>query len=51
MEGVNFEPAVVVRANGRMETVFVVENDGEVISAIRVMRNPEKVARFGRRRS
>ena len=51
IESVNFEPALVVRAGDRLESLFVFETDGEVISGIRVVRNPDKLARINRQLS
>jgi RNA polymerase sigma-70 factor (ECF subfamily) len=45
---VNSEPALVVRVGQRLESLFVLSIDGERISAIRVMRNPEKLAHIDR---
>lgn len=49
IESLNFEPALVVRMNGRLESVMVIETDGEVISGIRAIRNPDKLVRLERR--
>ena len=51
IESVNFDPALVARVRGKIESLFVIETDGAVISAIRVIRNPDKLARFERRLS
>jgi RNA polymerase sigma-70 factor, ECF subfamily len=40
----NGEPAIVVRVGGRLESIFVVTVDTDTISAIRVVRNPDKLA-------
>jgi len=45
-EDVNFEPALVLRVAGRLESLFVLSIDGDRISGIRVMRNPDKLARI-----
>jgi hypothetical protein len=45
---VNSEPALVVRVGQRLESLFVLSIEGETISAIRVVRNPEKLARIDR---
>jgi hypothetical protein len=46
---VNAEAAVVVRVDGRVETVFVLAVEGERITGIRVVRNPDKLAYIARR--
>ena len=48
IESVNFEPAIVARLNGKVVSLFVLETDGDAISAIRVIRNPDKLARLSR---
>jgi RNA polymerase sigma-70 factor (ECF subfamily) len=48
LEDVNAEPALVVRVGRRLESIFVISIDGEAISAIRVIRNPDKLARIDR---
>ncbi len=48
IEDVNSEPAIVIRVAGRVESLFVLSIDGETISAIRVVRNPDKLARIER---
>jgi RNA polymerase sigma-70 factor (ECF subfamily) len=48
MDDVNSEPALVVRVNGRLESIFVFTVESEAIVAIRVMRNPDKLARIDR---
>jgi RNA polymerase sigma-70 factor (ECF subfamily) len=48
IEDVNSEPALVVRVGQRLESLFVLSIEGETISAIRVVRNPEKLARIDR---
>lgn len=48
IEDVNSEPAIVIRVAGRVESLFVLSIDGESISAIRVVRNPDKLARIER---
>jgi RNA polymerase sigma-70 factor (ECF subfamily) len=47
-EDVNSEPALIVRAGGHLESIFVFSIDGEVVSGIRVVRNPDKLARIDR---
>jgi len=41
---VNFEPAFVVRLGGRMDSVYSLEIAGESVRALRVIRNPDKLA-------
>ncbi|HTK29206.1 MAG TPA: RNA polymerase sigma-70 factor [Vicinamibacterales bacterium] len=48
MEDVNSEPALIVRVDGRVDSIFVFSTDGEKVSGIRVVRNPDKLARIGR---
>jgi RNA polymerase sigma-70 factor (ECF subfamily) len=51
IEDVNSEPALVLRLGARLESVFVLSVEDERISAIRVVRNPDKLAHFARRLS
>lgn len=44
IEEVNSEPALVLRVDHRLESIFVVSVDHEAISALRVVRNPDKLA-------
>src|SRR5262245_17468441 len=47
LEDVNSEPALVLRIHGHLESLFVFSIvDSEQISAIRVVRNPDKLARI-----
>jgi len=48
IESVNFEPAVVIRVSGQLVSLFVFETDGHVITGIRAVRNPDKLARLDR---
>jgi RNA polymerase sigma-70 factor (ECF subfamily) len=48
LEDVNSEPALTLRLDGRLESVFVLSIDDEGISAIRVVRNPDKLAHIDR---
>jgi len=41
---VNFEPAFVVRLGGRLDSVYSLEFAGETVRAVRVIRNPDKLA-------
>jgi RNA polymerase sigma-70 factor (ECF subfamily) len=45
---VNCEPALVVRVCGRLESIFVLSVAHDAIAAIRIVRNPEKLARIDR---
>jgi len=49
IEDVNSEPALVLRVGQRLESVFVLSIEDETISAIRVVRNPDKLAHINRR--
>jgi RNA polymerase sigma-70 factor, ECF subfamily len=44
MVDVNAEPALLVRLGDRLDSVFVLTIDGGAVSAIRVIRNPDKLA-------
>ena len=48
IEDVNSEPALVVRVGRRLESIFVLSIDGDAITAIRVVRNPDKLAHIDR---
>src|SRR5438105_11873923 len=48
IEDVNFEPAIVVRVGCRLESLFVFSVDDAEITGIRVVRNPDKLARIDR---
>lgn len=48
IEDVNSEPALVLRIRGHLESIFVLSIDADVISAIRVVRNPDKLAHIER---
>jgi RNA polymerase sigma-70 factor (ECF subfamily) len=48
IEDVNSEPAMVLRLRGHLESIFVLSIDAGVISAIRVVRNPDKLAHIER---
>jgi RNA polymerase sigma-70 factor (ECF subfamily) len=47
IEDVNSEPALILRVDGRLESVFVLSIEGETVSGIRVVRNPDKLAHIG----
>jgi len=49
IEDVNSEPAVVLRIGGRLESIFVFSVDEDRITGIRVVRNPDKLARIDRK--
>jgi len=49
IEDVNSEPALILRVRQRLESIFVFSIDEDAISAIRVVRNPDKLARIDRR--
>jgi RNA polymerase sigma-70 factor (ECF subfamily) len=48
IEDVNAELALVVRIGQRLESIFVLSIDDDVISGIRVVRNPDKLAHIDR---
>jgi Sigma-70, region 4 len=48
IEDVNFEPALILRLRGRLESVFVLSIEDDAVSGIRVVRNPDKLARIDR---
>jgi RNA polymerase sigma-70 factor, ECF subfamily len=48
IENINSEPALVLRVGQRLESVFVLSIEEETISAIRVVRNPDKLAHIDR---
>lgn len=45
---VNSEPALLVRAGRRLESIFVLSIDNDAITGIRVVRNPDKLAHIDR---
>jgi len=49
IEEVNAEPAVVLRVRQQLESIFVVSVEGDTITGIRVVRNPDKLAHIDRR--
>ena len=49
VEEVNAEPAVVLRVGRQLESIFVVSVEGDTITGIRVVRNPDKLAHIDRR--
>jgi RNA polymerase sigma-70 factor, ECF subfamily len=48
IEDVNGEPALIVWLGTQLESVFVFSIDDDVVSAIRVVRNPDKLAHIDR---
>ena len=48
LEEVNVEPALILRVAGKLESIFVLSIDGDTISGIRVVRNPDKLAHIDR---
>jgi RNA polymerase sigma-70 factor (ECF subfamily) len=46
MADVNHEPGMFLRLSGRLESVFVFSVNGDAISGIRVVRNPDKLTRI-----
>jgi len=48
IEDVNSEPALILRVGGRLESIFVLSGENDVITAIRVVRNPDKLVRIDR---
>ena len=49
IEDVNSEPALIIRVGARLESIFVFSIEGDTVSAIRVVRNPDKLAHIDRR--
>jgi len=45
---VNYEPAMLVRVDGRVDSVYVCSIVEETIVSIRVIRNPDKLAYLAR---
>jgi len=48
LQDVNFEPALVLRLGDHLQSIFVLTIEGDTISEIRVVRNPDKLARIDR---
>ena len=46
---VNSEPAMVIRVGGQLESIFVFSVEEGLITGIRAVRNPDKLARIDRR--
>jgi RNA polymerase sigma-70 factor (ECF subfamily) len=49
MEDVNSEPALVICVGERIESIFVFSIDGDTVSGIRIVRNPDKLAHIYQR--
>jgi len=49
LEDVNAEPALVIRLGDLLESIFVLSIEGDIITGIRVVRNPDKLAHIYRR--
>jgi RNA polymerase sigma-70 factor (TIGR02957 family) len=45
---VNYDPAMLVRVDGRIDSVFVCSIEGDAITGIRVVRNPDKLVYLAR---
>ena len=48
IENVNSEPALILRVDGRLESIFVFSIEDGAVAGIRVVRNPDKLARIDR---
>jgi RNA polymerase sigma-70 factor (ECF subfamily) len=48
---VNREPAMILRIDGALDAVYVLTIAGNAITAIRVVRNPDKLTYIGRQLS
>ena len=48
IEDVNSEPALIIRVNQRVESIFVLTVEDGLVTGIRVVRNPDKLARIAR---
>jgi RNA polymerase sigma-70 factor (ECF subfamily) len=48
IEDVNSEPAIVLRVRSHLESIFVLSVEGDHISSIRVVRNPDKLRHIDR---
>jgi RNA polymerase sigma-70 factor (ECF subfamily) len=48
---VNYDPAMLVRKDGRPDSVFVCSIEGEAVAGIRVVRNPDKLVYLARQLS
>jgi RNA polymerase sigma-70 factor (ECF subfamily) len=48
---VNYDPAMLVHKDGRIDSVFVCSIEGEAVTGIRVVRNPEKLVYLARQLS
>jgi RNA polymerase sigma-70 factor (ECF subfamily) len=45
---VNSRPALVVRVDGRLDSVYVLSIEEETIGALRIVRNPDKLTYIDR---
>jgi RNA polymerase sigma-70 factor (ECF subfamily) len=45
---VNGHPALILRLNGQIDTVFAMRIDGGLITGLYAVRNPEKLSRVDR---
>jgi RNA polymerase sigma-70 factor (ECF subfamily) len=48
LEDINSEAALVLRLGAHLESIFVLSIEGDAITGIRVVRNPDKLARIDR---
>ena len=48
IEDVNFEPAIIMRVGGLLESFFVISIEGDTITGLRVVRNPDKLVHIDR---
>jgi hypothetical protein len=48
---VNYDPAMLVHKDGRIDSVFVCSIEGDAITGIRVVRNPDKLVYLARQLS
>ena len=48
IDEVNAEPALIVRSEGRLQSIFVLSIEEDAIAGIRVVRNPDKLAHIDR---
>jgi RNA polymerase sigma-70 factor (ECF subfamily) len=49
IEDVNSEPALVIHVGEHLDSVFVLSIDGDTVTGIRIVRNPDKLAHIYRR--
>jgi RNA polymerase sigma-70 factor (ECF subfamily) len=48
IEDINSEPALIIRMGHKVESIFVFTVEDDAVTAIRVVRNPDKLARIAR---